>query len=67
MTKVSSKLSQTAINLKVCAQQTNAMQKIFLARSEVEFFGSEVSNSTDCGILHNISRLNERTFTNILV
>mmetsp|Transcript_30357 Transcript_30357/g.64028 ORF Transcript_30357/g.64028 Transcript_30357/m.64028 type:complete len:617 (-) Transcript_30357:134-1984(-) len=41
MTKVSSKTSQTAINLKVCSQQTNAMQKIFLARSEVEFFGSE--------------------------
>lgn len=41
MKKVSSEISQTAINLKINAQQTNAMQKIFLARSEVEFFGSE--------------------------
>ena len=31
------------LRLKVCSKQTNAMQKIFLARSEVEFFRSEVS------------------------
>ncbi len=42
MTKVSSKVSQTAMNLKVGARQTNAMQKIILTRSEVEFFGSEL-------------------------
>lgn len=41
MAKVSSQLSQTAINLKVCARQTDGMQKVFLSRSEVEFFGSE--------------------------
>ena len=39
--KVQAKLSQKAINLKINAKQTNVMQNIFLARSEVEFFPSE--------------------------
>lgn len=41
MTRVNDPLAQKAINLKISAKQTNAMQKIFLARSEIEFFPSE--------------------------
>uniref|UniRef100_A0A7S4MBL6 Glycosyltransferase family 28 N-terminal domain-containing protein n=1 Tax=Odontella aurita TaxID=265563 RepID=A0A7S4MBL6_9STRA len=41
MKKVHSEVSQKAINLKISAKQTNVMQKIFLARSEIEFFPSE--------------------------
>merc|ERR1712176_740853 len=39
--RVQAALSQKAINLKITSRQTNVMQKLFLARSEVEFFRSE--------------------------
>mmetsp|Transcript_49198 Transcript_49198/g.73149 ORF Transcript_49198/g.73149 Transcript_49198/m.73149 type:complete len:699 (+) Transcript_49198:42-2138(+) len=39
--KISEKMSQLALKAKITAKQTDNMQKIFLARSEYEFFNSE--------------------------